>query len=123
MAKTARALTEITVLTMIGRTALPIGLTALLTRAFYGHPRGLTLPLVATAAGFLLLAGAASRLNDADFLTKELARGLAFATLIIAGLSGKFYFHRVPHALTRHEWIAAAACSVGFCASALKARS
>jgi hypothetical protein len=121
MAKTDRALMEIAVLTMIGRTALPIGLTTLLARAFYGHPRGLTLPLVATGAGFLLLAGAASRLNDADFLTKELARGLAFTTLILAGLTGKFYFHRVPHSLTRREWVAAAACSVGFFASALKA--
>ena len=71
---------EIAVLTMIGRTALPIGLTLLLTRAFYGHPHGLTMPLIATGAGFLMLAGAASRLNDADFLTKELARGNAIAT-------------------------------------------
>ena len=114
---------EIAVLTMIGRTALPIGLTVLLSRAFYGRPHGLALPLVATVMGFLLLAAAASRLDDADFLAKELARGLAFATLIIAGLTGKHYFHRVPHALTRREWIAASACAVGFAASALKAWS
>jgi hypothetical protein len=118
MAKTDRALTEVVVLTMIGRTALPIGLTLTLTRAFFGRPHGLSLPLVATAAGFLLLAAAASRLNDADFLTRELARGLAFATMIIAGLSVRLYFHRAPHGLSHREWIAAACCAVGFAAAA-----
>ena len=113
MAKTARALTEIAVLTMIGRTALPIGLTLLLTRAFFGRPSGLTMPFVATAAGFLLLAAAASRLDDADFLTKEIARGLAFATFMIAGLSARLYFHRMPHHLSRHELAAAFACAAG----------
>ena len=120
MAKTDRALTEIVVLTMIGRTALPIGLTLLLTRAFFALPHGLTMPLVATAMGILLLAGAASRLDDADFLTKELARGLAFATLIIAGLSARLYFHRVPHGLSHRERVAGIACAAGFGAAALQ---
>ena len=118
MAKTDRALTEVAVLTMIGRTALPVGLTLLLTRAFFGRPHGLTMPLVATAAGFLMLASAASRLNDSDFLTRELARGLAFAALIIAGLSARHYFHRAPPGLTHREWAAALVCAVGGLAAA-----
>src|SRR5438270_8127818 len=77
-------LMEVGVLVMIGRTALPIGLTLLLTRALFGHPARLTRPLVGTSAGVLLLAAAASRLDDARFLTRELVRGLAFAAMVIA---------------------------------------
>ena len=110
-------LTEIVVLTLIGRTALPIGLTLLLTRAFYGHPARLTRPLVGTAAGFLLLAAAASRLDDARFLTTEVVRGLAFATMLIAAISIRIYFHRVPHALSSREMIAALACAGVFVAA------
>lgn len=112
-------LTEVVILLLIGRTALPIGLTLLLTHAFFGHPEHLTRPLVATAAGFLLLAAAASRLNDARVLTGELVRGLAFAALIVVGVLLRIYFHHVPHALTRRQEIAALACGAGFVASAL----
>ncbi|HEX4047713.1 MAG TPA: hypothetical protein VH309_07765 [Elusimicrobiota bacterium] len=107
-------LTEIGVMTIIGRTALPIGLTLLLTRAFFGHPARLAPPLAGTAAGILLLAGAASRLDDAGFLTSELVRGLAFAAMIISALSVRFYFHRVPHALSPRELRAGLACAAGF---------
>jgi hypothetical protein len=110
-------LTEIVVLTLIGRTALPIGLTLLLTHAFFGRPAHLLRPLIGTSAGFLLLAAAASRLDDARFLTNELVRGLAFAAMIIAALSVRLFFHRVPHALSSHEAVAALACAAGFIAS------
>ena len=112
-------LTEVVVLTLIGRTALPIGLTLLLTHAFFGHPARLTRPLVGTLAGFMLLAAAASRLDDARFLTTELVRGLAFAAMLIAALSVRIYFHRVPHALSPRELDAALACAAGFVASVL----
>ena len=110
-------LTEIVILTLIGRTALPIGLTLLLTHAFFGHPATLTRPLVGTAAGFLLLAAAASRLDDARFLTTEVVRGLAFATMLIAAISVRIYFHRIPHSLAPRELHAALACAVGFVAA------
>ena len=112
-------LTEVVLLTVIGRTALPIGLTLLLTHAFFGHPARLTRPLFGTAAGFLLLAAAASRLDDARFLTNELVRGLAFAAMLIAALSIRTYFHRVPHSLSPRELDAALACAAGFFASVL----
>jgi hypothetical protein len=112
-------LTEVVVLTLIGRTALPIGLTLLLTRAFFGHPAGLARPLVAASVGILLLAAAASRLDDADFLTTELVRGLAFSTMIIAALSIRLYFHRAPRALSPRELRAALACAAGFVGSVL----
>lgn len=107
-------LTEVVVLTLIGRTSLPIGLTLLLTRAFFGRPQGLTRPLVATAAGALLLAAAASRLDDAEFLTDELVRGLGLAAGVIAALALRLYFHRTPHALSSRERVAASACAAGF---------
>jgi hypothetical protein len=110
-------LTEVVVLLLIGRTALPIGLTLLLTRAFFGHPMGLTRPLVGTTVGFLLLAAAASRLDDAKFLTNELVRGLAFATMLVSAVSVRLYFHRVPHALAPRELHAGLACAAGFVAS------
>ncbi|MFI5349553.1 MAG: hypothetical protein ACHQ2Z_08425 [Elusimicrobiota bacterium] len=116
-------LTEVVVLTLIGRTALPIGLTLLLTHAFFGHPARLTRPLVGTSAGFLLLAAAASRLDDAGFLTKELLSGLAFATMLIAALSVRIYFHRVPHSLSPREVDAALACAAGFFSCVLWMRS
>ena len=116
-------LTEMVVLTLIGRTALPIGLTLLLTHAFFGHPARLTRPLVGTSVGFLLLAAAASRLDDARFLTFELVRGLAFAAMLIAALSIRIYFHRVPHALSPRELDAALACGAGFFASVLWLRA
>lgn len=112
-------LAEVVILTLIGRTALPIGLTLVLTHAFFGRPEHLTRPLIGTAAGFLLLAAAASRLDDADFLTTELVRGLAFAAMLIAALSVRLYFHRVPHALSQRELHAALACAAGFVASIL----
>lgn len=112
-------LTEIVILTLIGRTALPIGLTLLLTHAFFGRPAHLLRPLIGGAAGFLLLAAAASRLDDARFLTTELVRGLAFAATLIAALSVRLYFHRVPHALSSHEAVAALACAAGFAGSVL----
>ena len=112
-------LTEIVVLTLIGRTALPIGLTLLLTHAFFGHPARLTRPLVATSAGFMLLAAAASRLDDARFLTTELVRSLAFASMLIAAISVRVYFRRVPHALSPRELDAALACAAGFFACVL----
>jgi hypothetical protein len=62
-------LTEVVVLTLIGRTALPIGLTLLLTHAYYGHPARLLRPMAGTTTGIMLLAAAASRLDDARFLT------------------------------------------------------
>lgn len=111
-------LTEVVVLTLIGRTALPIGLTVLLTHAFFGRPAGLVLPLAGAGTGVLLLAGAASRLNDPDFLTAELARGLAIAAGLIAALSVRLYFHRVPHRLSSMERIAGIACAAG-CLGAL----
>ena len=110
-------LTEVVILTLIGRTALPIGLTVLLTHAFFGRPARLTLPLAASSAGFLLLAGAASRLDDARFLADELVRGLAFAAMLIAGISIRVYLRRVPHALTPRELRAALACAAGFVAA------
>ena len=110
-------LTEVVVLTLIGRTALPIGLTLLLTHAFFQHPARLTRPVVGTAAGFLLLAAAASRLDDARFLTTELVRGLAFAAMLIAAISVRIYFHRVPHSLSSREMNAALACGAGFVAA------
>jgi hypothetical protein len=112
-------LTEVVVLTLIGRTALPIGLTLLLTHAFFGHPARLTRPLAGTAAGLMLLAAAASRLDDARFLTTELVRGLAFASMLIAAISVRIYFHRVPHALSPRELDAALACAAGFVACVL----
>lgn len=112
-------LLELGVLAIIGRAALPIGLTLLLTRAFFGRPASLATPLAGTAAGFLLLAGAASRLDDARFLTDELVRGLAFAAVLIAGLSVRLYFHRVPHALSPRELTAGLSCAAGFFASLL----
>jgi hypothetical protein len=116
-------LTEVVILTLIGRTALPIGLTLLLTHAFFGHPARLTRPLVGTLAGFMLLAAAASRLDDARFLTKELLRGLAFSSMPIAALSIRIYFHRVPHALSPRELDAALACAAGFFACVLWLRT
>jgi hypothetical protein len=110
-------LTEIVVLTLIGRTALPIGLTLLLTHAFFGRPAHLLRPLIGTSAGVLVLAGAASRLDDARFLTTEIVRGLAFAAMLIAALSVRLYFHRVPHTLSPNELIAALACAAGFVGS------
>ena len=112
-------LTEIVILTLIGRTALPIGLTLLLTHAFFGRPAHLLRPLIGTGAGFLLLAAAASRLDDARFLTTELVRGLAFAAMLIAALSVRIYFHRAPHALSPRESFAALACAAGFIGSVL----
>jgi hypothetical protein len=112
-------LTEVVILTLIGRTALPIGLTLLLTHAFFGHPARLTRPLVGSSVGFILLAAAASRLDDARFLTTELVRGLAFASMLIAAISVRIYFHHVPHALSPRELDAALACAAGFVACVL----
>jgi hypothetical protein len=98
-------------------TALPIGLTLLLTRAYFGRPEHLVRPLVGTAAGFLLLAAAASRLDDARWLTSELVRGLAFAALLVSALSIRLYFHRVPHHLSPRELHAGLACAAGFVAA------
>ena len=111
--------TEVVVLTLIGRTALPIGLTLLLTHAFYGRPAHLVRPLVGTSTGFLLLAAAASRLDDARFLTNELVRGLAFAAMLVAAAALRIYFRRVPHALSPRELHAALACAAGFVAAVL----
>ncbi len=91
-------LTEIVVLTLLGRVNAVIGLTMLITHAYFGRPEHLTRPLIATTIGSLLLAAAASRLNDARWLTNELVRGLAFAA---RGSSPRprsgFYFRCVPH--------------------------
>lgn len=106
--------TEIVVLTLIGRTALPIGMILLLTHSLFGRPVHLLRPLLGTLAGFLLLAGAASRLDDARFLTRELVRGLALAVMVIAALTLRLYFHRVPHALSPRELSAGLACAAGF---------
>ncbi|MDE2142735.1 MAG: hypothetical protein KGJ84_10020 [Elusimicrobia bacterium] len=70
-------LVEVVVLLLIGRLALPIGLTLLLTHAFFGRPEHVVRPLVGTATGLLLLAAAASRLNDSKLLTLEIVRALA----------------------------------------------
>ncbi|MFI5346010.1 MAG: hypothetical protein ACHQ51_06515 [Elusimicrobiota bacterium] len=112
-------LTEVVILLLIGRLALPIGLSVLLTHAFFGHPAHAVRPLVGTATGLLLLAAAASRLNDARLLTNEIIRGLALASLLIAGVSVRLYFHRVPHALSPREFYAGFACAVGFASSVL----
>ena len=111
--------TEIVILTLIGRAALPIGLTLALTHAYFGRPAHLVRPLVGTSAGFLLLAGEASRLDDAHFLTTELVRGIAFAAMLIAATAVQFYFRRMPHHLSPRELHAALACSAGFVAAAL----
>ena len=110
-------LTEVVILLLIGRLSLPIGLTLLLMHAFFGRPEHAVRPLVGTATGLILLAAAASRLNDAKLLTFEIVRGLAFACLLIAATATRLYFHRVPHGLTAHESIAGLACAVGFVAS------
>jgi hypothetical protein len=112
-------LTEVVVLLLIGRLALPIGLTLLLTHAFFGRPVHVVRPLIGTATGLLLLAAAASRLNDARLLTFETVRGLALACLLIAAMATRLYFHRVPHGLSPHEMTAGLACAVGFISSVL----
>jgi hypothetical protein len=110
-------LTEIVVLAVIGRAALPIGLVLALTHAYVGRPEHLARPLVGTAAGVLLLAAAASRLDDARWLATELVRGLGFAALLVAAAAVRVYVRRVPHALSGRESIAALASAAGFAAS------
>jgi hypothetical protein len=107
-------LTEAVVLILIGRVALPIGLTLLITHAFFGRPAHLVRPLVGTGVGLLLLAAAASRLDDARWLTSELARSLTIASLVVAAAALRLYFGRAPHFLTHRELVAAIACAAGF---------
>ncbi len=110
-------LMEAGVLILIGRAALTIGLTLLLTHAYFGRPERLVRPLVGTLSGFLLLAAAASRLDDARWLTSEFVRGLALAALLVAATTARFYFSRTPHALSPRELHAGLACAAGFIAA------